>query len=162
MKQISLTRGLVSIVDDQDYDCLCQWKWYALRVGKKNGHKRYYAARTDYRSRRCILMHREILKAPDGMLIDHKDPEGSLDNRRENLRLCDHAQNAANSRKRKPSGISRYKGIERKENGSWSARIMVRGKRYNLGTFASEREAAERYNEECLRRCGDFANPSPL
>ena len=37
-------------------------------------------------------MHREIMKPPKGMDVDHKN-HNKLDNTRESLRVCTHAEN---------------------------------------------------------------------
>lgn len=44
------------------------------------------------------LMHRYIMDAPKGMVVDHINGD-SLDNRRENLRVCTQSQNRMNATK---------------------------------------------------------------
>ena len=67
-------------------------------------------------------MHRQILNAPKGMVVDHKDGNG-LNNRKSNLRLCTPAQNVRNRRPALGSS-SKYKGVSRdKSRRKWLARI---------------------------------------
>lgn len=80
MKTIPLTQDKFAIVDDEDFDRLNEYKWYAGK--RKNGN--YYAQRSikvndTYRS---ILMHSEIMKTDKK--VDWKNGN-TLDNRKENL-----------------------------------------------------------------------------
>lgn len=60
MKLIPLTKGKFSIVDDDMYEYLSQWKWH-YHVG--------YAARCEKTETgiRKILMHRFVNNTPEGM-----------------------------------------------------------------------------------------------
>lgn len=98
-------------------------------------------------------MHRLILDAPKGMQVDHINGNG-LNNRRENIRLCTHEQNSYNQQK--PYGSSKYKGVCRKR-GKWDAQIRASGKIIWLGSFATEDEAANAYDEAALKHFGEFA-----
>ena len=156
MKEIPLTRGKVAIVDDEDYAELSKRKWCTT----PNGGKQLYAARTRPR----MSMHRIILKAQPGQQVDHINGN-SLDNRRCNLRFANTSQNAANQQKR--NGSSRFKGvaIERRTYSlkkRWRARIKLRGKRYNLGYFHTEEEAALAYNQAAQKHFGEFARLNQL
>ena len=94
MKQIPLTQGRFALVDDDDYDTLQQFRWSA---GGKRG---YYAVRNFYVNgkRMAELMHRKIMNPVDGLDVDHIN-HNTIDNRRENLRVCTRKENIANSRK---------------------------------------------------------------
>lgn len=103
-------------------------------------------------------MHRLILDAPAGRDVDHANMNG-LDNRRVNLRLASHSQNAANQRKCRKKTLSRYKGIYyyRRRKRPWCAQIKVRGRNKHLGYFETEEEAALAYNRAALEHFGKFA-----
>lgn len=145
-KLIPLTKGLHAIVDDEDYEWLAQWAWYAL-----NGHN-VYAARCA--QRKAILMHRVLLQAPNDMLVDHINGN-PLDNRRANLRLCTHAENMRNSASR--TGASQFKGVWKSRGKVWRACIKLHGKSIHLGSFTTEEAAALAYDEAAIRLHGQFA-----
>lgn len=90
MKTIQLTRGMVAIVDDDDYDHVTQFSWYAIKR-----RRLWHAAHK--RTNKPLYMHRVLLNAPPDMEVDHANGDG-LDNRRHNLRLCTKRQNAQNRR----------------------------------------------------------------
>jgi hypothetical protein len=105
---------------------------------------------------KVVWMHREIMKTPPGMVCDHIDGNG-LNNLPWNLRNCDHGDNVHNLSKA-AHGTSIYKGVFRdKKTGKWCAKVCHQGRRYWLGTFASEVEAAQAYDRKAAELFGDFA-----
>ena len=134
MKQIKLTQGKVSIVDDADHKYLSQWKWcfegrYATRQPSRKLGKR-----------KPIYMHRFILNPSEGMEIDHIN-RNKLDNRRSNLRICIHSQNLINRGIQKNNtsgyaGVTWYKPLKK-----WMASIKVDGRFKNLGYFKNKEDA---------------------
>lgn len=154
MKTIPLTRGKVASVSDSCYECINQHKWTAHPGYKGN----WYAVRSIWDGKRYhqILMHREIMNAPDGLQVDHINGDG-LDNRRENLRLATRSENEHNRRKLSKT-LSQYKGVTRyKSNGKWLAQIIFEMQHINIGIFDTELEAAKAYNEAAKQYHGEFA-----
>lgn len=139
---------MVALVDDEDYEYLSQHKWYAAF---KNGT--WYAKRgiwVDGKTK-CEFMHRVIMNAPIGLLVDHKDGNG-LNNQKTNIRLCTALQNARN---KKP--LRKFKGTKKNICGNFEARIKVNGKLIQLGIFKNEIDAAITYNNAAIKYFGEFA-----
>ena len=145
MKKIPLSQGLFALVDDEDYELVAGYIWYAARSNATwyastntenpgNGNGNY----------RKLHMHSLILKTAKGYMPDHIDGDG-LDNRRENLRPVTYSQNAANSRKR-VGCASAFKGVGRLKAGYWVARIIYNYKEIYLGAYKQERAAALAYD----------------
>lgn len=144
-----LGKGLVALVDDEDYPILVKYKWYLLKLRKN----RYAMADTGGKT---IRMHRLVLqdKIPEGFVTDHIDGNG-LNNQKSNLRIASKQQNLYN---RKPqSANSIYKGLQQLRSGNWTARIKFKGVTYILGTFVREEDAAHAYDEGAKRFFGEFA-----
>jgi len=150
MKEIQLTQGKVTIVDDDMYDYLNQWKWYY------NGR---YAQRQQWMGNgkeKNIHMSRLIMNAPDDMQVDHINHD-KLDNRRSNLRICTGSQNCANTRKHS-TNISGIKGVSwDKINNKWVARMSYQRKYINLGRYTNLDDAAEAYANGAKKYFGEFA-----
>lgn len=149
MKEIPLTKGLVAIVDDEDFAYLNQFVWFV-----NNG----YAARTSPRDQEGkqyqTKMHREIMKPAEGVHVDHINGN-RLDNRRCNLRLCTNEQNRRNQKKQQNV---KFKGVyRRKEDGKWEARIALNKQRIHLGRFETAEEAAAAYDRAAVLYHGQFA-----
>jgi hypothetical protein len=92
--------------------------------------------------RTTLGMHRVVMRLDvgDPEHVDHRNGD-KLDNRRSNLRVCSHAQNAQN--RQSGRGMSRYRGVVReKRRQKWRAQTMLGGRNYHLGYFDDEREAA--------------------
>lgn len=165
MARVRLTQGHVAIVDAADVDMIRRHRWKVLKANGK-----LYACRTVMLSGRTetgrrrsmtLLMHRAIVKAGRGTQVDHRNNNG-LDNRRENLRVCNQTQNLANMRKTR--GVSRFKGVYwNKDKAKWQAQIGAgryrNGKQRTLylGRFTDETEAARAYDRKARELHGDFA-----
>ena len=113
MKQITLTKGMFALVDNDDYEYLNQFKWQVFKTPYT-----YYASRAIWINQKVIhiLMHRDIMNTPIGMVCDHAFHNG-LDNRKfieiddilkPNLRNC---SSSDNQRNKKPIGKSKYMGV---------------------------------------------------
>ncbi len=154
MREISLTQGYVALVDDEDYEWLSKHKWCVCVARGGPAAVRYIGG--GRRNMKHVYMHREITNAPSDKEVDHKD-HCTLNNQRENLRVCTSTQNHANSIKRIGCS-SRFKGVSwHKKAGKWRARVVKGGKETHLGLFADEVVAAHAYNAAALKHFGEFA-----
>jgi hypothetical protein len=143
---VPLTRGLFAVVDAEDYDRLSRYTWFA-----EGTEKNYYAVRKQ--NGKSIKMHREIMNAPEHLVVDHIDHNG-LNNRKENLRVCTFAENCRNLRSCRHKS-SKYKGVYwNKGCKKWAAQISCDNKTYHLGYFTKAYDkAAKKYH-------GEFASPN--
>lgn len=144
-KEISLTKGFVAIVDDEDFEWLNNYTWAYCTNG--------YTTTTVYRKKK-VYMHRMIMG--DGNEIDHVNGN-RLDNRRSNLRFCTHAENCRNSSIRSDN-TSGYVGVSfDKSRNKWEAYINLDGNRRHLGRFETPGEAAFAYDRAAKELHGEFA-----
>jgi hypothetical protein len=160
VKKISLTKGLIAVVGDEDFDYLSQFKWYSV------GHDgKEYAARYGGRNKglaQHIRMHRVVLNAPNGTEVDHVNRD-RLDNRKLNLRLATRSQNGSNRDKFAGRTHSAFKGVTyHKRDRCWQATICVNGDYIHLGYFNTERGAALAYNNAAVKYHGEFAKLNEL
>ena len=153
--EVKLTRGLVTIIDAEDFELVSQFKWYATR-----GSNTDYAVRTPWipeeRRYQQVSLHRFLLNAPCDMHVDHRNHQG-LDNRRSNLRLCTPTENRWNTQKRKGCR-SEFLGVHHRplRKKPWMAKLIVNKKHYSR-SFATELEAALYYDELVEELHGEFA-----
>lgn len=157
MKTIALSQGKVTLVDDEDYRWLHQISWYAALIGGKY-RTHWYAVTTD---KAHYKMHRLIMRAPKGMVVDHIDGDG-LNNQKSNLRVVTASQNAKNRRKglgaNGAAPTSRFKGVNYYQpSGQWVARLMVDRESIHLGYHDNEEAAAKAYDEAARKHHGEFA-----
>lgn len=150
MKKILLSQGKFSLVDDEDFEWLNQWKWSYASVG--------YAYRVIQKSnkRTQILMHRLIMNTPENLETDHKDLN-KLNNQRSNLRTCTSAQNRRNTgikrnNKSGYKGVSWDKGVKK-----WRAQIKFKENKLYIGIFDNPIDAASAYNGMATKYFGEFA-----
>ena len=157
MQLIKLTQGQFAKVDDEDYEWLSQWKWYALR------HKEtFYAMRNIIVNGRRTTQRMHQLIMGDNPLkldIDHIWGDG-IDNQKHMLRFCTHQENVMNAKPRKNCS-SKYKGVSwDKRSKIWESCIKINGKKIFLGYFIIEEDAARTYDAACIKYFGEFARPN--
>lgn len=159
-KQIPLTQGKFAIVDDEDFERVNQFKWAAQRT--PSDEKYWVAFRSigtgGRRNKKTVrvLMHRFILDAPKGKIVDHINGN-PLDNRRSNMRLCTARESRCNTRvsRRNQSG---YKGVHCcRPKPFYYAAIYINGKNKHFGHFRTPEEAARVYDEKAKEYFGEFA-----
>ena len=152
MKSIFLTKNKVAFVDDEDYKWLSEWVWCA----KESGGNKFYAVRRKSIQGFHVYMHKEIMKANKNQNVDHINGN-TLDNRKDNLRICTHKQNLRNQ-KLSSANTSGYKGVSwNKRDKIWHAYIKVDQKRIHLGLFKNKINAAVAYNAAAEAYFGEFA-----
>lgn len=89
-REIELSRGLVAIIDEEDYWLVSQFKWRANPLR----NDRFYARTRIPNGDKKMYMHCLIAGFPP-FHLDHINGD-SLDNRRSNLRPATNSQNGAN------------------------------------------------------------------
>ena len=144
-----IIKGYKILFDDTDEDAICPYNW-AVRLGW--GDTPYAQTSVNGKS---VLMHRLLLDAPKGMLVDHRN-HNTLDNRRENIRLCTRSQNMWN--RKRTTGKSKHKGVYWCVNRhKWRVQIYFNNQHSYLGLYVSEEDAARAYNNKAKELFGDFA-----
>lgn len=162
-REISLTNGVVAVVDDQDYEWLNAFRWVPI-AGRRGA---VYAMRTAKRIRAdgtlgwtSRQMQRDVLDpdwtAPRSMLVDHIDGN-TLDCRRSNLRWATYEESNRNRRihLRNKSG---YRGVyQRAPDQGFVAQVHADGRRRRSPVYATPEEAALAYNYLALKYHGKDA-----
>jgi hypothetical protein len=135
MKEIKLTQEKVALVDDEDFEYLSSFKWFAHK-----SFNTYYAVTT----KKTIGMHHFIIgKPPKGLVTDHIDGDG-LNNQKSNLRHVSVRENGQNLHIQK---TSKYTGATLHRGGKWMSQITINGKSKYLGLFDKEELAHLAYKK---------------
>ena len=143
MREIKLTQGKTAWVDDDMFEELNQFKWYAHKI-----RRTYYADRLiwlpDEKRQITVRMNHSVIGfPPDGFVCDHRDGNG-LNNQRQNLRFATYRQNCQN--RQNVTFSSKYPGVGwLKRDSKWRAKIKINGISKYLGLFTSEQEAYQAY-----------------
>lgn len=147
MKEIKLTKEMIALVDDTDYETFGQFKWYAQRAGTH-----WYAARRNS-NQVLVLLHREIMNTPTELVVHHLDGN-SLNCQRANMTNCTNAQNVQHS-------CFNLRGVGwDKVNKKYRSKITVNYKTIHLGRFTTEEAAVKAYNEAAIKYFGENATLS--
>lgn len=141
--------------DEEDHKLIASHTWRL----KKSGDKLYvstpiYLGKIDGKFKwKHVYLHRLIMSAGKGQYVDHKNGD-TLDNRKENLRICTNQQNCFNQKIRKNNKTG-VKGV-RLVKGKYIAQININKKSTYLGQFDSIDEAAECYKAKAKQLHQEF------
>jgi hypothetical protein len=156
---IELTQNQTTIIDLEDLDRIHRTysgTWYASYAKKT----RVFYVRgniTKDGKQKAFQLHRAIMNITDPKIkIDHVN-HNTLDNTKENLRICSNKENIRNSRSTINSS-SIYKGVGwHKATQKWLAKIYCDYKHIHIGIFNDESEAARAYDLKAKELFGEFA-----
>lgn len=139
------------LVDDEDYERVMKHSWHVSFRSSQD--KSYLQVRTNINGKK-VRLHRFIMNIEKSKLeVDHLN-FNTLDNRKNNLKVCTPRQN--NCRKRHKN-IQGYVGIEKTKGNRYSARATVNGFRKHIGIFNTAEEAARAYDKYVYEKCGNDA-----
>lgn len=118
-------------IDKENISIILPYRWHLC-----NG----YARTTKTNNPPALAMHRIIIHAEPGQEVDHINGD-RLDNRKSNLRICNHKENMHNVKKL-CTNTSGYKGVSwNKSRKKWIAQIVANGKQIYLGQFSNIEDA---------------------
>ena len=144
--EIKTAKGDTILIDRQDIDKAMKCSWCISKAG-------YPVANI---GGRVVKMHRVLLGVESrDVIVDHINGN-PLDNRRNNLRLCNVTENARNHglNRNNTSGIA---GVSKTACGKWRARITVNGKEIQLGNYNTIEEAQTVRQEAEFKYYGEFS-----
>lgn len=154
--------GVPFFFDKEDFDKIKQYTWFKNNDG--------YLISRDHRDSPTLLLHRIVTNCEEGKEVDHiHGIKTRNDNRKENLRIVEHRQNAMNkSYARSNTG---YLGVSQLATGQYISTIGINYQKKYLGTFNTlqeavdaRREAEQKYHKEYSfnSRPKDYIDPNEI
>lgn len=124
-----------TLIDNNIIEKISMHKW------NLDNHTGYVRTKIN---KKTIYLHRFILDINDkDSIIDHIN-NNKLDNRVENLRVCNKSKNAMNVKNLKSNNTSSVTGVTwDKSRNKWIAQINVNKKHIHLGRFDDFKEATK-------------------
>jgi hypothetical protein len=148
--------GYEVLVSSCDYGKVISKKWRHRTKSNPSDNDYFLHSCKANGKTKTIYLHRYLMDFPKGFEIDHINGN-TLDNTRENLRICTHAENTTNRKKRSDNNSS-YKGVSwNKNHKKWLSFITVNKKQKYLGYFDTPQEAYAVYCEAAKNLHGKFA-----
>lgn len=160
---VPLPNGGEMILDKVDFERLKQegWsygRWTPRGVPYVHIQKRNPTSGKFHGTR----LHRFVTNAGKGQVVCHLNGNG-LDNRRQNLHVGTHADNAKSFRVKRRHCSSKYRGVHSNKPGRknpWVAAIKINSRTTHLGVFKTELDAAKAYDAAAVKHYGSLAAPN--
>lgn len=153
IREIWLNNGMPALVDELDWFRLFPGNRWCAQIndsGAVYAYRKIIDPSSGFRVKQWL--HRAVMNAPPGTVVDHKDND-SLNCRRCNLRITDFTQNGHNYIR---VTSNPYRGITRRAEG-WCAQIQFEGQKIWLGCDLDAKVAARLYDEAARRLYGQHA-----
>lgn len=129
----------IGIIDIENEYLLKKYYWSG-RLDKKSNNFYIETFINICGKTKRIHLHRLITNCPDGMEVDHINHK-TLDNRKQNLKVCTHAENMKNIKLHKTNKTG-YSGVhERKQK--YKIKFTARCNNKYLGIYNTAKEANE-------------------
>ena len=147
--------GTYFIFDKEDVDIVKKYYWAKSSFGYAVAYYQEKDA-ANKRHHRMIFYHRLIMNAPKNMDVDHKYGN-ILDNRKENLRICQSCENDRNKgvKADNKSGVT---GVcFDKYSNKWRAYITKNKQRIELGKYENIEDAIKIRKQTEIELFGDFS-----
>lgn len=139
------------LIDEEDIPKISKYSWHIASNGYVTSDQRDRKNKTG----KVVRLHRHLMDFPNES-IDHIN-QNKLDNRKENLRLCDNSTNALN-RGAQSNSKSGYKGISWcKQKNKWRVAANLKGKQHHLGFYTTLETAIEAWNNKIESIHGEWA-----
>lgn len=144
-----------AIIDEDDADRVLCHKWCFNRVTNNKAYVHRRLPKSE--GGKMVKLHRFIMGVTGNpsVCVDHINGD-PLDNRKENLRVCQQGENMRNYRH--AWGKEGIRGIRKTPAGKFRARIRYSGKLYNIGTFDTLNDASIAYSFASSLIHGDFGS----
>jgi len=136
-------RKFIILIDTEDLEMILSYAQWNITTIKKT--RNYYTATTTYLGSfngkgmyKTTLMHRIIMNAKKGTLIDHIN-HNPIDNRKENLRVITDGQNNTSRKSKNSNNKSGYRNVFwSNTDNRWLVSLQVNGKNTCFGRFKLE------------------------
>jgi hypothetical protein len=149
MSEIIAINGEKILVDDEEYEIACKFKWRITKEG---------AATTSFKNKKYTFS-KLIYKIEPGQVVYHKNND-PLDYRRDNIIICSKKISGylatIEREKNNPDKKSRYYGVMKVGNG-WIVRYKNKSGRKVQEKYELEEEAALAADYYAVTHYGDFA-----
>lgn len=129
-----------ALINANDIDKVKNYTWYVNYCPSTNN---FYVKTSIHKEEiyTMVGLHRLIMDCSSDLLVDHIN-HNTLDNRKENLRIVTHKQNAENKKGAYKSSKSGVLGVRwHKRDKKWSAQVRHNKKDIHLGYFNNIEEA---------------------
>jgi hypothetical protein len=130
-------------IDNEDVEKIKNRKWYLSSTG-------YVMSDTE---KKATLLHRYITNAGKGYVVDHINHD-TLDNRKNNLRVCTQSENIQNSIRNIKSNTGHI-GVTKVKKW-WTAQICVNGKHLYLGIYKTLYDAINARKQAEEEHLGEY------